>query len=75
MGAYKNVVLDLLQDILEYQFVTIPREHNVITDALEVSASLFKIPIYPNTKYEIQVKHRPAVPDNLKYWQVFEDDQ
>ena len=75
MGAYRNVVLDLLQDIQEYKFVTIPREHNVIADALVVSASLFKIPIYPNKKYEIQVKHMPAVPDNLKYWQVFEDDQ
>ena len=74
MRAYKNVVLDLLQHIPEYQFVTIPTEHNIIEDALEVSSSLFKIPIYPNKKYEIQVKHRPAVLDNLKYWKVFEDD-
>ena len=75
MRAYRNVVLDLLQDIPEYQFVTIPTEHNIIEDALEVSSSLFKIPIYPNKKYEIQVKHSLAVPNNLKYWQVFEDDQ
>ena len=75
MRAYINVVLDLLQDIPEYQFVTIPREHNVLEDALEFSASLFKILIYPNKKYEIQVKHRPALPNNLKYWYVFEHDQ
>ena len=68
-------MIDLLQDILEYQFVTIPREQNVIADALEIFASLFKIPIYPNKKYEIQVKHRPAVPNNLKHWQFFEDHQ
>ena len=53
----------------------VPREQNVIAYALAVSSSLFKIPIYPNKKYEIQVKHGLAVPDNLKYWQVFEDDQ
>ena len=75
MRAYKNVVLYLFQDIPEYQFVTIPREHNVIADALAVFASLFKISIYPNKKYEIQVKHRPTLPNNLKYWQVFEDYQ
>jgi ribonuclease HI len=75
MRAYRNVVLDLLQDILEYQFVVVPREQNAIADALAVSTSLLKFPIYPNKKYEIEVKHRPAVPDNSKYWQVFEHDK
>ena len=50
MRAYRNVVLDLLQDIPEYQFFIVPREQNVIEDALEVSTSLFKIPIYQNKK-------------------------
>ena len=45
-----------------------PRQQNVIADALVVSASLFKTPIYPNKKYKIQVKNKPVVPDNLKYW-------
>lgn len=27
-----------------------------------------------NNKFEIHVKHRLAVPDNQRYWQVFEDD-
>ena len=75
MRAYRNIVLYLLQDIQKYQFVVIPREQNVIVDALVVSASLFKITIDPNRKYEIEVKHRPAVPNNLKYSQVFEDDK
>jgi hypothetical protein len=55
--------------------VIVPREHNVIAYALAVLTSLFKIPIYPNKRYEVQVKHKPIVPDNLKYWQVIEDDQ
>lgn len=25
--------------------------------------------------YQIQVKYRPSIPDNLKYWQIFEDDE
>jgi hypothetical protein len=48
---------------------------NQIADALATSASVFKIPIFPNKKYEIEVKNRPAVPDNVKYWQVFEDEK
>ena len=36
MRAYRNAILDLLQGILECQFVIVPREQNVIVDALEV---------------------------------------
>ena len=25
--------------------------------------------------YDVQVKHRPSVPDNMKHWQIFQDDQ
>ena len=55
--------------------MVVPKEQNAIADALAVSTSLFKIPIHPNKKYEIEVKHKPVVPGNLKYWQVFEDDK
>jgi hypothetical protein len=53
----------------------IPSEKNQITDALATSALVFKIPIFPNKKYEIEVKHRSIVPDNTKYCQVFEDNK
>jgi hypothetical protein len=46
----------------------------VIADTFVVAASTFRIPLHPNTKYTIEVKHRPTIPDNVKYWQVFEDD-
>jgi ribonuclease HI len=75
LRAYKNLVLDLLEEFSEYNLSAIPRGQNQIADALATSASVFKIPIFPNKKYEIEVKHRPAVPDNIKYWQVFEDDK
>jgi hypothetical protein len=26
-------------------------------------------------RYEIEVRHRPSILDNIKYWQVFNDDQ
>jgi ribonuclease HI len=76
LRAYINLALDLLEEFSEYDLSTIPREKNQITfDVLATSASVFKIPIFPNRKYEIEVKHRPTVPDNIKHWQVFEDDK
>jgi len=53
----------------------IPREQNQIGNALATSASVFKILSLPDKRYEIKVRHSPAVPDNIKQWQVFEDDK
>ena len=46
----------------------------MIADTFAVAASTFKILLHLNTKYTIEVKQRPTIPDNIKYWQVFEDD-
>jgi len=68
-------VLDLLEEFSEYNLSMIPWGQNQIADALATSASVFKIPIFSNIKYEIEVKHRPMIPNNIKYWKVFEDDK
>ena len=74
MRHYRNMALDILECFDEYQSFIIPRSQNAIADTYAVATSTFKIPIYPNTKYTIEVKHWPAIPDNVKYWQVFKDD-
>ena len=74
MRDYENLTLDILEFFDEYQIFIIPRSQNVIADTFAVAANTFRIPIHPNTKYTIEVKHRLAIPDNVKYWQVFEDD-
>jgi hypothetical protein len=58
LRAYRNLALDLLKGFSEYDLSAIPREKNQIAYALATSASIFKIPIFPNKKYEIEVKHR-----------------
>jgi hypothetical protein len=75
LRAYIILVLDLLEEFSEYNLSVIPRGKNQIVDALATSASVFKITIFPNRKYEIEVQHWPVVPDNIKYWQVFEDEK
>jgi hypothetical protein len=45
-----------------------------MADYLAVSTSHFRIPIPPKLKYDVEVKYMPSIPDNVKYWKVFEDD-
>jgi hypothetical protein len=75
MRAYRNEVMELLEGFTDYYVSLIPRGKNMIFYALATSSSVFKIPIHSNKKYEIEVKHRPSVPINIKYWKVFEDDR
>ena len=59
---------------LEYTLTAVPRAQNVIADSLAIAASNLKILMNSNNKFEIHVKHYPVVPYNLRYWQVFWDD-
>lgn len=67
MRSCRNLVLELLEIFTEFTISLIAREQNIIADALATLASVFKIHIYPNRKYEIEVKHRPSIPGNVKY--------
>ena len=71
MRAYRNVVLYILRLFPDYNLTCVPRTQNVIADSLATAASNLKITMHSNNKFEIHVKHRPAVPYNLRYWQVF----
>ena len=39
-----------------------------------VSESNFRVPLPPKLKYDVEVKYRPSIPNNVKHWKVFEDD-
>jgi hypothetical protein len=52
----------------------VPREENVMVDSLVVLESNFIVPLPPKLKYDVEVKYRPSIPDNVKHWKVFEDD-
>ena len=57
-----------------FELSYIPRALNHLTDSLDVSASLFVPPLPPKLIYDVQVKYRPSLPDNVKFWKVFEND-
>jgi hypothetical protein len=52
----------------------VPREENTMEDSLVVSAIKFSVPLPPKLKYEVKVKYRPCIPDNVKHCKVFEDN-
>jgi hypothetical protein len=68
-------VWDLIDNFFSaFNISFIPREENTLADSLVVSASLFKIPLPPKIKYEVEIRYRPYFLDNIKHWKVFEDD-
>ena len=57
-----------------FELSYIPRALNHLVDSLVVSASLFVPPLPPKLNYDVQVKYRPSLLDNVKFWKVFEND-
>jgi ribonuclease HI len=72
LRAYRNEVWDLVDSfILDFNISFVPREENTVADSLVVSGSKFKVPLPPKLKYEVEVKYRPSIPNNVKHWKVF----
>ena len=44
-------------------------------DSLALAAAYFKVPKVTHLKYPINVRYRPSIPDDIKHWKVFHDDQ
>lgn len=76
MRSYKNQAWDLIENLFDaFNIVAIPREENHRANALAIVANTFKVPINIKLRYEIKVRYRSSIPDNVRHWQVFEDDQ
>lgn len=75
MRDYWNVVLDYLQNFVEYNFSVVHRKDDVVVDALATSTYDFDIPSNVKGKHRVEVRHRPIVPYNNCHWQVFENEK
>lgn len=75
MRQYRNATLDILRMFLEYTLKVVPRIQNLMVDSLATAVSNFRFTMFSNKKFEIHVKHRPTIPDNLQFWQVFWDEK
>jgi ribonuclease HI len=73
---YRNEVWDLVDSFfLAFNISFIPREENASADFQAFSASFFEAPARPTISSEVEIRYRPSVPDNVRHWKVFEDDQ
>ena len=57
-----------------FELSYIPRAMNHLADFLAISASLFVPHLPPKLSYDIQFKYKPSLPDNVRFWKVFEND-
>jgi ribonuclease HI len=75
LRSYKNQVWDLIDSFfLAFNISFIPRGENTVADSLAISARNFRVPLAPKIKYDVEVRYRPSIPDNVKHWKVFEYD-
>ena len=70
LRAYRDDAMDLLKTFDEFQLIFIPRNQNVLANGLAFTARTCITP-YETKQCTTQVKFRPDVPDNEKYWQFF----
>lgn len=57
-----------------FNITHVSRNENQLVDSLAIAANTFKIPMNLQSTYDVQVKHRPYVPDNITHWKIFQDD-
>jgi hypothetical protein len=73
---YKNCAWDLMENFFSSVNVHfIPRAKNLHADALAKAASTFSPPTTFKLKYHIEIRYKPSIPNNIRHWQVFEDDE
>ena len=58
----------------KHKIRVVPRIENQVVHSLDIAAGKFKTPIYSQKKYKAKVVNRAYIPNNSKYWKVFDDD-
>ena len=48
---------------------------NQQADSLAKVVVTFTPPTVLKLKYNIEMRHRPSIPNNVQHWKVFEDDE
>lgn len=73
---YQNEVWDLIVNFfLAFNIQFLPREGNRMVESLLVVVSSFRPPQNSLLRYEVEVRYRLSIPNNVKHGQVFKDDK
>ena len=74
MRAYRNEVWNMLGNFfIKHKVMVIPKMQKQVADSLANTIGNFKVPIYSNKKYKMEIVNGPSIPGKYKYWKVFED--
>lgn len=74
LRAYRTAATAILDTFTESKLAKISRSNNMHAHSLATFASTCKLPFESNHHFTVEIKHRPAVRNNVKDLQVFEDD-
>jgi len=67
LKEYRNEFRDLIDIFFSvFNISFVPKEAIALVDSLAIFANNFKIPLPPKPKYNVEVKYRPVIPDNVK---------
>jgi len=66
MRVYRTAATNILNAFIEFNLAKISRSHNIHAHSLATFASTCKLPFGPNHHFIAEIKHRPAVPNNVK---------
>lgn len=75
MKQYKHAVWDFIETFHSFNIIHHDRSYNTVEDKLVVLGSRFEsCTMSPYCEYDIEILTTPYIPDNIKHWEVFEDD-
>lgn len=74
LRAYRHAATEILNTFSEFQLAKITRNHNLHAHSLATFTSTCKLPFDPNHHFTTEIKHKPVVLNNIKYWRVFENN-
>jgi ribonuclease HI len=76
LKKYINEMWEFFDNLfLSFNITFIDINLNQHEDSLALVASNLRTPIFPNLRFEIEVRHRPSIPDSIKKWQLLKYDQ
>ena len=76
LKQYHRRAKELIEKFLSFNIQAVPRDANHIADTLALVGSCFSSNFVRSIKdIQVQILHRPALPDNVDSWQVFDTDE
>jgi ribonuclease HI len=66
MRAYRTAATNILKAFIESKLAKISRNQNIHARSLATFASTCKLPFEPNHYFTVEIKHRAAIPNNVK---------